>query len=520
MRIREKNCVQAMPEGESGRNALKNTVKKFIEKERGIFGDLAESNPEFRGEKAKELLRECINKNDTESLQLLLDNGMRSDCLIHAAIAKLRRACFDLLVTRRVGLDDRTAKGMTPLGFAASMKRIYFVNQLLANAADPSIPDDNGCLPIHYAAAVGADDIVASLMASGSPTLAMGSGKTPVAVAIERGNIAALSLMLRGGADPNGMSDERLPVEIALSKRQYGALVVLMACGADVRCLKEWGDAKANVMVLEWGVPVTHGMQSYAPEYEVDETFDTIKESVESFQKAMKKPDVLDGFASLILDEMHDIVIEITAYVISLQNRFVALKSRRLSLIQEQFRLLETSELNALNVCMAEEKDGLIAGVIRTYRKLKRVKDAGPAVQQLLEDMDTFEQGLASWDTPSESETPSLDVTDKRSELWLRNRDLVDLRRRLTSIHALVKSVEATVSRVLDSIENSLTRAASVVTTQLSYSRVFRPTAGEDPAVSAFSRRLSQDISHLANERTHFAQHCSYIFRLLRISMH
>ena len=49
-------------------------------------------------------------------------------------------------------MDAQTSEGWTPLHLAAKECRLHVLNALLADGADSSLVDANGCPALHYAA--------------------------------------------------------------------------------------------------------------------------------------------------------------------------------------------------------------------------------------------------------------------------------------------------------------------------------------------------------------------------------
>ena len=52
-------------------------------------------------------------------------------------------------------MDAQTSEGWTPLHLAAKECRLHVLNALLADGADSSLVDANGCPALHYAARIG-----------------------------------------------------------------------------------------------------------------------------------------------------------------------------------------------------------------------------------------------------------------------------------------------------------------------------------------------------------------------------
>jgi len=104
------------------------------------------------------------------------------------------------------GVDDkRNAFGETPLHVAAKRGEITKVKELLAQGANPNIPDAAGWYPLHEVAVSGKDEAVdiMSLLISNKATVDVfsGDGITPLHDAVMYGSKEQVATLVRAGAD-------------------------------------------------------------------------------------------------------------------------------------------------------------------------------------------------------------------------------------------------------------------------------------------------------------------------------
>jgi len=96
--------------------------------------------------------------------------------------------------------------GRTPLHHAAVDADATRVATLLAQGADPSLPDDDGWTPLHFAAQARALEITRRLLEAGAPVDAPdANGNTPLwrAVFDQQCPAELIMLLRRAGADPH-----------------------------------------------------------------------------------------------------------------------------------------------------------------------------------------------------------------------------------------------------------------------------------------------------------------------------
>lgn len=134
---------------------------------------------------------------------------------------------------------NRKSNGVTPLSKATEKGHLQTVALLIRNGADPSIPNDNGDLPIYIATAQG-QPVIAGILLHKSPQArkdanwATKIGQPLIVIATEEGFSQIVKTLLEFGADPNQYDHlENSALNIAAGKGQYALVNLLMQFGAD-----------------------------------------------------------------------------------------------------------------------------------------------------------------------------------------------------------------------------------------------------------------------------------------------
>jgi ankyrin repeat protein len=87
---------------------------------------------------------------------------------LHGAVDKNRQDMIELLLQNGADINAKAAKrGMTPLCLAARFYNLDMIKFLIAKGADPSIADEGGFLPLHWAASRGEKDMLDLLLSKG-----------------------------------------------------------------------------------------------------------------------------------------------------------------------------------------------------------------------------------------------------------------------------------------------------------------------------------------------------------------
>lgn len=152
----------------------------------------------------------------------------------HRANNPLHLACgksFNLvteLISRKADVTLPSIGGRTPLHYAAfETPDIRIIKALLAAGADPSARDGNGCIPLHYACLIGANEAICLLIQANS-TPNQSASDCLLALLQQKSNLAskdAVRLLLDNGADPDYF-------KYAYWNKHYEAITAMITYGA------------------------------------------------------------------------------------------------------------------------------------------------------------------------------------------------------------------------------------------------------------------------------------------------
>ncbi len=112
--------------------------------------------------------------------------------------------------------------------------QVEAVRVLLAAGADPNLPDENGVLPLDFAALSNRPDIARLLLEGGALVNATVGGSTALDFAVARGNVETARVLIEQGADvrrvfPSG----RTPLHIAVANGHLSTVELLIDRGAE-----------------------------------------------------------------------------------------------------------------------------------------------------------------------------------------------------------------------------------------------------------------------------------------------
>ncbi|KAI3875361.1 hypothetical protein MKW98_000038 [Papaver atlanticum] len=247
-------------------------------------------------------LDEVLGNGIPEILENIIDGEGRG--AIHCAAAGGSVEVLKYLIEEiKLEIDVKDGKGETPLSWTAIEGRLAAVDYLLKLGANPEIPDELDCSPLHHAAMKGHKEIIPLLLSKGvnvdvmnefgSPLLyasalgyhdtvkvlldhganqnvICGGTVTPLHASMYSQSCQCAEQLLKGGADPNGGPNGIKPLPIAAEMGLIQIIKLLVEAGADpniidIHGLKpiEFAAIKSNRRGVEILFPVTSPIPSY-----------------------------------------------------------------------------------------------------------------------------------------------------------------------------------------------------------------------------------------------------------------
>ncbi|KAJ3687174.1 hypothetical protein LUZ61_016338 [Rhynchospora tenuis] len=195
--------------------------------------------------------------------------------------------CHYLIQDLGFPVDFLTARGETPLCYAAMKGCIATARYLISCGANPIVSEKDGITPLHYAAQCGHVKLVKYLLSLGVPVditlnyangapllIAASSGKastvevllqhhadvngatspdhTPLFFSVRAGSLECTRLLIKAGADPN----LKCPLGIAVQGGSVEIIKCLLEAGADpnLRNVCGWSPIETAVMCKKWDI--------------------------------------------------------------------------------------------------------------------------------------------------------------------------------------------------------------------------------------------------------------------------
>lgn len=189
-------------------------------------------------------LAKAIKANDIKTVKLFVNSRMDLNDLTRSGHSPLCVACesgnadmVSLILQGDVNLLRRnSADGLSPVFCAVKSNNIAILEKLKEQGIrlDVRSQYNNGISPLHYAATLGNDAVVAYLIKNGvdvnTPDL---SGKTPLHMAAAQSNPIVIVELINFGASLNAEDNEgRTPLDIAKEARNEYAEKILQRAGA------------------------------------------------------------------------------------------------------------------------------------------------------------------------------------------------------------------------------------------------------------------------------------------------
>jgi len=173
-------CLPSLGHADNGSDAFFKAIK--LDDERGM----------------KSLLAKGVNPN--------LVDKQRGETGLMVALQEDSMKVFDVLINARgIDLNLRARNGDTALMIASYKGKVAAVKALLDKEAEPNT---TGWTALHYAAAIGNDEIVQMLLdASAYIDAGSPNNTTPIMMAARAGKIMTVKLLLDSGADATLKND-------------------------------------------------------------------------------------------------------------------------------------------------------------------------------------------------------------------------------------------------------------------------------------------------------------------------
>ncbi|KAI3875360.1 hypothetical protein MKW98_000037 [Papaver atlanticum] len=217
----------------------------------------------------------------------------------------------------RVEIDVKDEIGETPLSLAAIEGHFAAVDYLLKMGANPEIPNNSNCSPLHHAARKGHKEIIPLLLSKGinvdvtdelgspllyatvkgyhdtvkvlldhgaNPNLISLDTVTPLCVSFHLQSCQCAEQLLKGGADPHGGPDGIKPLPLAAEMGLIQIIKLLVEAGADPNITDIHGLKPIEVAAVtgcRQGVEILFPVTSPIPSY-VDWSLNGIMEHVTS----------------------------------------------------------------------------------------------------------------------------------------------------------------------------------------------------------------------------------------------
>ena len=206
-------------------------------------------------------LVKAIVSNDIQKVRLYTNSRMDLNELTRSGKSPLCVACefgnteiVSTLLQGNVNLIRRNSSdGMTPVFCAVKSNNVKILEKLKNQGIrlDVRSPYNNGISPLHYAASLGHDSIVAYLIKNGVDVNSVDlSGKTPLHMAASQSNPIVVIELINFGASLNAKSDDgKTPLDIATETKNIYIEKILKRAGAQKSAYSENETAPAEQTV-------------------------------------------------------------------------------------------------------------------------------------------------------------------------------------------------------------------------------------------------------------------------------
>lgn len=165
---------------------------------------------------------------------LKAEDHVGNNLLLVAIENNLEEVTTKLIEKDEININQQNDYGYTAILFAAEKGNFSIVKLLLGKNADPTIPNEEGYLPIHSAAVSNNLDILHALIKQSEINAQDKSGNTPLNYAVSQLNYDTCQLLLENGANVNLANNEGYtPLAKAVIFEDESIIKLLLNHGAD-----------------------------------------------------------------------------------------------------------------------------------------------------------------------------------------------------------------------------------------------------------------------------------------------
>ena len=175
----------------------------------------------IKDEKERTLLHKACIAHDSNSTEILLENGIDINAKDSEGFTPLILAINDVVLPTELDGDEKVARG----------GREDVVELLLKHGANPNLADPAGNTPLHHAAQEDRRVILRLLLENkGDPNYKNSEGATPLHVATQSPSLRAAELLIKNGANPNAADNKgQTPMHLAALNDQVAIVKLLLA---------------------------------------------------------------------------------------------------------------------------------------------------------------------------------------------------------------------------------------------------------------------------------------------------
>ncbi|TDH12712.1 hypothetical protein EPR50_G00049720 [Perca flavescens] len=191
---------------------------------------------------AEKQFMEAAKSNDVETMKTL-GKGLNINAknvdnrtALHYAVAGKNKEAVQLLLQRRVKVDQKDKYGVAPIHLAAWFGSLEILKLLVQAGAEQKVENTRGETPLHLAARNGHLDAVQSLLQSFDTQDEVNmDGETALYQAADNGQEACVLTLLEAGCDPNILTTHlEAPIHLAVKNSHIPVIHSLLKAGCNI----------------------------------------------------------------------------------------------------------------------------------------------------------------------------------------------------------------------------------------------------------------------------------------------